>query len=369
MSGGSAFTFEVDLVPSKSNPAPSKDVDDVIAAAAPPHRGLRPTLRHQHPQSGARPRPGRGLVSKPAISFVSFSPPDALGPLAHVLEPHRWAQESEVAGGVQPSPAAFELEFGGMSDDPTAQGLSKKDQKKAKKEAKKEAKRRKKASKDVETVEMSNPLSAMEDWPTDSSGRQVLDVRKGLEMRDAITALYAHLRNAKTPGSTKDTYGLWMQMNDSEEEEEDDDAEHAGEVYFDRDAASKRAAAKKTKKAFRVGNPQLMASEEVLAELKKLGKSTKGDKKTLVRRLTAAYDEQAEKMRSNTRVVNHFNSEITKRNLQLMIAKVNQGRMTGVQNKLKGAHDDIRTMASEMAQCVCTPVQPLHPQSFPLSNG
>jgi hypothetical protein len=193
----------------------------------------------------------------------------------------------------------------------------------------------------------SNPLTADEgpanDWPM-RNGKMVLDVKRGREMRGAVQKLYNHLRqesvHSKAAGG-KDNFGLWDHLGDSDDEDEGDGVYHAGEIHMDEDFVKSQLAVKKTKHAMKVGNADKMNPEDVKRDLEKYGKSTKGDMKSLRQRLKATYEQEAAKMRGNTRVVQHFTSELTTRNIQLMVLKVNQTRTAAVQDKLKGAHTDL----------------------------
>ena len=77
--------------------------------------------------------------------------------------------------------------------------------------------------------EVDNPVA--DEWPRDKQGRMVLDKRKGREMVSGIAELYTHLRKSsvKDP-SVRDSYGLWMHLDDSEDEGggSDENEEQAG---------------------------------------------------------------------------------------------------------------------------------------------
>jgi|FLMP01.1.fsa_nt_emb hypothetical protein len=85
---------------------------------------------------------------------------------------------------------------------------------------------------------------------------------------------------------------------------------------------AKQASVKKVKKAVRIGNIDYMPNEELIEELKKRKLSDKGSKDVLKKRLAEAYDNEANEMRSATRVANHFISATTKRNIEMLVAKV-----------------------------------------------
>jgi hypothetical protein len=209
-----------------------------------------------------------------------------------------------------------------------------------------------------DSVKLDNPLAAVDSidasaefedlvdaWPT-KDGKMVLDVQKGQEMCKGIQDLYVHLRKqAIKGGGGRDNFGLWKHVEESDDEDEganDSKEKHSGEMHFDAAFVDAQKAMKKTKHAMKIGNPDAMAPDELKRELAKFKQSTKGDPGALRSRLKAAYELEATKMRGNTRVVMHFNSDRTQRNLQQMIAKVNARRASAVQDKLKGAHTDLR---------------------------
>ena len=249
-----------------------------------------------------------------------------------------------------------------LSPSPPTSPAKEKKQKKEKtpkksKEKKKTPKKQKKGAKttsnplDDDVVEMTNPLSDGPVWPT-KNGVMVLDKKKGDEMRKAIIQLYDHLRaEARAKGGAtegvKDTFGLFNPAVDSDDEGDEDDSQD--KITLDQDFIAMQHALKKNKHAMRIGNADLMSSAEVKQALTKFKKSTKGDIGSLRKRLKAAYEEEALKMRGNSRVVNHFTSDLTSKNLQLMVLKVNQRRAGAVQDKLKGAHGEIKSMEAEIA--------------------
>lgn len=205
-------------------------------------------------------------------------------------------------------------------------------------------------------VRLENPLDAgnstdiFEDefvgntWPS-RNGKMVLDVQRGREMCEGIQELYVHLRKqSKQNGSSgRDNFGLWKQDSDDEEEDVTGSGDkHSGEMYFDAAFVDAQKSMKNTKHALKIGNPDAMTPDELKRELAKFEQSTKGDPAALRNRLKAAYEQEATRMRGNTRLVLHFNSDLTQRNLQQMIAKVNSRRAGAIQDKLKGAHSDLR---------------------------
>ena len=218
---------------------------------------------------------------------------------------------------------------------------------KSKSKKKKKAKKRGKAD---DTLEFGNPLSS--DWPM-QNGRMKLDTQRSKEMVTSIQKLYSHLRAqaeiAKKAG-TRDTFGLGIHLNDSDEDDaSDDDGErHEGEIHYDEEALEAQRAAKKLKHALKVGDPMKMPIDDVKAQLEKFGKSQRGDKDALRARLQLAYSQQAEVMQGNKRTVQHFTSAATKRNIEILTMKVNKGRTTAVQEKLKVSHGEIREMQAEI---------------------
>ena len=218
------------------------------------------------------------------------------------------------------------------------------------------------------TFKLGNPLSSsgatqfanpLDDWPM-KDGKMALDTQRGLEMCEIIQELYVHLRKeAEKRGlAGRDTFGLWKHIGDSEDEDEDEDQNDSGgavggdegDIRLDTAFIDAQKAMKKNKQALKIGNADLMSPDELIKELRKYNKSVKGDPAAMRSRLKAAYDEEAMRMRGNTRVVLHFTSDLTQRNLQQMIAKVNQRRASAVQDKLKGAHTDLREAHAEIRQ-------------------
>eukprot|EP01048_Picozoa_sp_COSAG05_P007334 COSAG05_NODE_514_length_9082_cov_6.915730_6_plen_654_part_00 len=172
--------------------------------------------------------------------------------------------------------------------------------------------------------------------------------KQGQEMVGAIRNLYIYLRKEgekKAQSGVRDTYGLWLQADGSDADEEDDDTEVLGVVKLDAKHMDKQANIKKAKKAVRVGNVEYMSNEELQEELQRRELSTKGDKDARKARLTAAFDEEARAMQSATRHVMHFNSPTTKRNIEMLVAKVNRSSHGRVQNKLKEAHEEVARLS------------------------
>lgn len=219
------------------------------------------------------------------------------------------------------------------------------------------------------TIKLDNPLSGssfedstdfinpLDDWPR-KDGNMVLDTKRGLEMCEMIQELYVHLRKEadKRGLAGRDNFGLWKNIGDSEDEDEDEDESSeavggdGGEIRLDAAFVDAQKAMKKNKQALKIGNADKMSPDELIKELQKYHKSTKGDPAALRSRLKAAYDEEATRMRGNTKVVLHFTSDLTQRNLQQMVAKVNHRRASAVQDKLKGAHTDLKEAQAEIRQ-------------------
>ena len=224
-----------------------------------------------------------------------------------------------------------------------------KDKKKKKKKKKNKKKDEAKAVKDTSqaessgTDEFANPIS--DAWPKDGDGNLKLSHRRGREMCESVAELYTHLRETSIRDPTvKDTYGLWMHIVDSEDEDEDED-EHVeashGTVHFDRHFLKKARMTKDTKEALRLNNPAQMTEKELEEALKRRGLSTKGGRASMADRLTEAFNTEAQKMHSVGPIVTHFNSATTKRNLEMLISKINTRRHGDLQVKLKTAHTDI----------------------------
>ena len=194
--------------------------------------------------------------------------------------------------------------------------------------------------------EVDNPVA--DEWPRDKQGRMVLDKRKGREMVSGIAELYTHLRKSsvKDP-SVRDSYGLWMHLDDSEDEgggSDENEEREDGDVTFDDSFTQRQQDAKKIKHALRVDNPDHMKPEQITEALKKRGLSTKGDAQKQKETFEAWLIKEAMRMAAVSPFVVHFNSDRTQRNLEMLVAKVNQLRHGQVQEKLKAAHADIRRL-------------------------
>jgi hypothetical protein len=226
-------------------------------------------------------------------------------------------------------------------------GRKKKDTKKAKhsssRKAKKDAGRAISSSDTSATDEFANPIS--DEWPTNEEGNLKLSRRHGLEMCAGVAELYTHLRQTASRDATvRDTYGLWMHLVDSDEEN-DDDASHIdqddGAVAIDRHLLEQVRLTKNNKEALRMNNPKHMAEVELQTALKKRGLSTKGSQSEMANRLTKAFNDEAKKMSAVGPYTVHFISAATKRNLEMLVAKINSMRHGDLQIKLKTAHTDI----------------------------
>ena len=163
-------------------------------------------------------------------------------------------------------------------------------------------------------------------------------------MTAALRGLYKYLRDesSNSESGVRDTYGMWLEPDGSDEDSSDD--EDFGVVKVDKDMLAKQQNVKKMKHAMRVGNPALMANEELQEELKKRGLSVRGDKVALAARLTASFEEEAAKMSATTRHVNHFSSAATQRNVEFLVSKVNKASHFKIQDKLKSAHGEIEKL-------------------------
>ena len=214
---------------------------------------------------------------------------------------------------------------------------------------KKKGKKKGRFGRRSDTQVHSNPL-ADEDWPTDRKGRMRIDKHRGQDMMRDITNLYKHLRETAVRDATiRDSYGLWMHLEDSEDEggtdsDEEVVAEDDGAVTFDKHFMKRQLATKKLKHAMKVDNPDRMKPEEIEQALVKRGLSLKGDAAHQKDRFKAWLIAEAKRMHTISPVVAHFNSQITQRNLEMLVAKVNQGRHGDVQKKLMTAHADIQRL-------------------------
>ena len=220
---------------------------------------------------------------------------------------------------------------------------------KEKKEKKKSKKEKKKKGQEPAAVEYQNP-SEEEAWQRDEQGRLVTDTARGHVMLGAFQSLFSYLREEGNKSHLKDSYGLWLDMDGSDDEAEQDGLDEVGFVQFDSKMLEGQTSVKKIKHAIRVGNPELMAIEELQADLTERGLSVKGDKERLVERLEGAYEEDALRMRDTTRVVNHFTCKKTTLNIQTMVAKMNKQRHEMIQSKLQGAHEDIVSQTATLEQ-------------------
>eukprot|EP01043_Picozoa_sp_COSAG02_P034556 COSAG02_NODE_2425_length_8891_cov_48.519791_1_plen_519_part_00 len=272
----------------------------------------------------------------------------------------------ESSGGVSPAPPASPIVVASQpwkvhvpkeKKEPKVKKPKKTKEEKTK-EKKKKKKKDSKSSKTDDTVDFDNPLSSTKpslpknDWPR-KNGRMKLDTKRSGDMVMAIQKLYGYLRTqhelAREAG-TRDPFGLWMHLDDSDDEKDgsDDDEPIEGEIHYDDEAQEAQRSARKLKHAIRVGDPMKMPIADVQAQLQKLGQSARGDKKTLRARLQIAYSQQAQVMQGNTRVIQHFHTELTKRNIQILLMKVNKGRTKAVQDKLELSHGEIREMQAEI---------------------
>lgn len=241
-------------------------------------------------------------------------------------------------------------------------GLSKEEKKAAKAEAKadmKETKRRNKLERrGIEVFD--NPVNDPNHWPTDKRGVLKIDKRKGVEMVEQIVELYLHLRATSVQNTTvRDTFGLWLHIDDSEDEDNEEDAEdfEDGDVTFDATHHEAVLSAKKIKHAMRVNNPDKMNPVEITEALTKRGLSVKGDAEHQLQRFKDSLLDEAKRMTNVTAVVLHFNSQATQRNLEMLVSKINQRSHTDVQDKLKTAHADIRKL-EKLHKVVRTPAIP-----------
>ena len=252
---------------------------------------------------------------------------------------------------------AFEVEEGvdDGAEHPTSPS-KKEEKKKTKKEKKKEKggkkspkkKDKKKGTGDQSPVteEFVNPMS--DEWPRDSEGNLVINHRRGREMCESVGELYEHLKMTSKKNTTvRDTYGLWLHIDDSDDDGDDGDEEadyDDGEIHFDRSFLKAQKATKDTKAALRVNNPDQMTPEELEAALKNKLLSTKGDRKAMADRLSKAFSAEATKMQNVSRVVLHFTSAASKRNLEFLVAKINSRSHETLQTKLQSAHADVQRL-------------------------
>ena len=147
------------------------------------------------------------------------------------------------------------------------------------------------------------------------------DVANGHRMITSFVKLFTYLRAEGQKDHLVDSYGLWLNANDSDDEPNEIPVDEIGMVTVDARLVLAQRSTKKIKKAVKRGNPELMPIEELQAELKERGLSERGDKGRLAARLDEALEAEAAAIRETTRVVNHFNSQRTKLNIQTLVTK------------------------------------------------
>ncbi len=252
---------------------------------------------------------------------------------------------------------AFEVEDTGDQADVPQDGSNATDSEKGKqsvlkKKDKKKRNKSKKTKKDdsaqssaVETDEFANPIS--DEWPTNQAGNLTLNKRRGLEMCGMVSDLYTHLREtATTNTSVRDSYGLWMHLDNSDgEDDEMRDAQYEeaeeGTVTIDKQFLKRLRGQKDTKSAMRMNNPKHMSHSELEAALRRRDLSTKGSDSEMAKRLTKAFDQEAKKMSAIGPYARHFTTAASKRNLEMLVSKINSRRHGDLQLKLQTAHTDI----------------------------
>lgn len=225
-------------------------------------------------------------------------------------------------------------------------GRKKTDKKKAKRSTSKKSRKDDTAqSSAIKTDEFANPIS--DEWPTDKKGHLTLSHRRGLEMCGVVAELYTHLRETATRNSSvRDTYGLWMHLDDSDgEDDEYGDVPYAeaeeGAVTVDKHFLNRLRMQKDTKSAMRLNNPKHMTESELETALARRDLSTKGSQSDMANRLSKAFSEEAKRMTAIGPYARHFTSAASKRNLEMLVAKINSRRHGDLQLKLQTAHTDI----------------------------
>jgi hypothetical protein len=147
------------------------------------------------------------------------------------------------------------------------------------------------------------------------------DVANGHRMIASFIKLFTYLRAEGQKDHLVDSYSLWLDANDSDDEPDDIPVDEIGMITVDARLVLAQRSTKKIKKAVKRGNPELMPIEELQADLKERGLSERGDKGRLAARLNEALEAEAAAIRETTRVVNHFNSQRTKLNIQTLVTK------------------------------------------------